>query len=260
MRFGSVPTRAIYDFSHSLPSGGNQEILVPELQKGTYYLMAYGNLSMGNVQPIKLLATILNFEIRSVNDTTGGNTGPVTILIKGSKLNKVKEVRLRNGNEIIVTNNILILDPSTLFATFDLAAAHTGLYDVIAQNLVGETAIYPQGFRITAGNTGQLETNVLAPSNTRPTNIISMTVEFKNTGNTDLINPVLTMTSIGGAPIAFNPTGLNSNNTSLTFTLQELNGPVERLRPGAGGIIIIYTKALTALSLHCLRMNKKFIG
>lgn len=253
LRFGETPTRAVYDFSHSQPNAGNQEILVPALQRGTYYLMLYGNTTAGNAQSITLLAKILNFEIRSIHDTTGGNTGQVTIQVKGSKLGTVNAVRLRAGGRVIAASGILINDPATLFATFNLAGAQTGLYDVVAQNTAGDTAIYAQGFRIVAGNGGGLETYVLAPANTRPSNIISMTVEFINTGNTDLINPVLKMTSLGGAPIAFNPSGLDSNQTSLTLRLQELNGPVGILRPGAGGSIIVYCKTLTALSFMLLK-------
>jgi hypothetical protein len=253
LRFGEAPTRAVYDFSHSQPTGGNQEILVPELRQGTYYLMLYGNTSVGNVQAISLLAKILSFEIRSVNDSIGGNTGPVTIQIKGSKLGTVNAVRLRSGSRTINASTILIRDAATLFATFNLVGVPIGMYDVVAQNTAGDTAQYQNGFRIAAGNGGGLEANVLAPPSTRPSNIVSMTVEFKNTGNTDLINPVLKMTSLGGAPIAFNPSELGNNQATLTLTLQELNGPPGRLRPGAGGSIIVYAKTLTALSFMLLK-------
>lgn len=98
------------------------------------------------------------------------------------------------------------------------------------------------------GNSGGLVVNVISPPSTRPSNVISMTVEFTNSGNTDLINPVLKMTSLAGAPIAFNVSELLNNTQELTLNLQEFNGPVGRLRPGASGSVIVYAKALTSLS------------
>ena len=39
-----------------------------------------------NYQPIILFARIMPFEIRKVTPSVGGNTGEVTVLIEGSKL------------------------------------------------------------------------------------------------------------------------------------------------------------------------------
>jgi len=62
-----------------------------------------------------------------------------------------------------------------------------------------------------------------------------------------LVNPVLKITSMAGAPISFSFSGLNDKNTSLTLKLEELNGPTGRLRPGAIGSIVIYSQAVTSL-------------
>ncbi|MCD4736097.1 MAG: hypothetical protein K8R53_08650 [Bacteroidales bacterium] len=83
MRYNEVSTRIDYDYSHGEPYAGNQEVIIPSVEEGNYYLLLYGNTLAGNEQNIDLLAEILEFEIRAVDPETGGNTGPVTIRADG---------------------------------------------------------------------------------------------------------------------------------------------------------------------------------
>jgi hypothetical protein len=248
LRYADVPTRAVYDFAHALPYQGNQEVVVPELKGGTYYLMVYGNTTSGIQQPISLLARILNFEIRNVQSGKGGNTGSVTVQIIGSKLGSVNAIQLVAGSITITADSVRIVDPTKVFATFNLAGATLGSYDVVAQNTKGETATLKNGFTIVTGVAPNLLTNVVTPPSTRPSSIISIEVQYTNAGNTDIVNPVLKLGSLGGAPIAFTVADLEKNTKELTLSLKELNGPEGVLRPGASGTIIVYSKAMTALT------------
>ncbi|WP_162915611.1 CARDB domain-containing protein [Paraflavitalea soli] len=247
LRRGEMPTRAVHDYAFGEPFKANQEITVPALEAGTYYLLVYGKTTPNTVQPIGLLAEILHFEVRLVDAAEGGNTGQVTVQVKGSKLGTVKSVRLRNNGASIEADRITVSNPVSLFAQFDLEGAAAGVYDVVAENEAGDTAVLAGGFRIVAGSGAGLETNVVTPPNTRPSNVLSIQVQFANTGNTDIINPVLTLTSLGGAPIALQPAELAQANKALKLALQEVNGPIGRLRPGAKGTIIVYAKATTVL-------------
>jgi subtilase family serine protease len=255
LRFGDAPTRAVYDFGSTEPFSGNQEIVVPALKTGTYYLMVNGSTPYTSRQPISLLAGILHFEVRSVEAAKGGNTGLVTIQVKGSKLGTVTKLRLRKGGQVIVADKISITNPVSLFARFNLQGAPLDVYDVVAENSEGDTAVLRDGFTIEAGNANGLQTNVVAPPSTRPSGTIILRVQFTNTGNTDIINPVLKLTSLGGAPIAFEPSELANNAKVLTLKLKELNGPSGILRPGASGTIIVYAKATTALGFMLMQNN-----
>lgn len=159
----------------------------------------------------------------------------------------VKELRLRNGGSVIVADKIEHVDPTTLYARVDLDSAALGAYDVVVENEAGDTAVLVQGFKVVPGTAAQITTNVIAPPNTRPTNVLSIRVEFSNNGNTDIVNPVVKLTSLGGAPIALKPGELANAGASLTLMLQEAGGPAGRLRPGAKGTIIVYAKATTVL-------------
>ena len=248
IRYGEVPTRVLYDQSHSLAYEGNQEVVVPVLKGGTYYLMIYGNTSNGNQQQINLLATILPFEIRSVNANKGGNSGRVTVLIRGSKFADVTKIRLLKNQVAIDADSIKIIDPTKLFGTFNLLNSELGVYDVLAENEKLETTVLVNGFEILPGSTVNLQTSLITPPSTRPSNIIGLVVHFTNAGNTDIIDPKIILTSLGGSPLARKVSELtNTMITELTLTLQEVNGPVSILRPGASGSITVYTKAISAL-------------
>ena len=248
IRYGEVPTRVEYDQSHSLAYEGNQEVIVPVLKGGTYYLMIYGNTSNGSQQQITSLATILPFEIRTVNANKGGNSGRVTVLIRGSKFADVTKIRLLKNQLAVDADSIKIIDPTKLFATFNLLNSDLGVYDVLAENEKLETATLVNGFEILPASAAGLQTSLITPPSTRPSNIVGLVVQFTNAGNTDIINPQIILTSLGGSPLAKNVSELNNSMvTELILTLHEVNGPVGILRPGASGSITVYTKAISAL-------------
>lgn len=247
IRYGEVPDRAVHDFSAGQPYQGNQEIIIPNLQAGTYYLMVSGRMAANEVQPISVRATVLHFEIRSVEAAEGGNTGQATILVKGSKMDGVTQLRLRNATSVFVAGKIEHIDPTSLFARIALDSAVLGVYDVVVENEAGDTAVKESAFTVVQGTAAQLTTQVIAPPNTRPTNVLSIRVEYANTGNTDIVNPVVRLTSLAGAPIALKPTDLPKAGKELVLKLEEAGGPAGRLRPGAKGTIIVYTKATTVL-------------
>jgi subtilase family serine protease len=252
IRFGNIPTRVVYDYSHENPFEGIQEVVVPTLQEGTYYIMGLGSTTAGSFQPVTLLARILNFEIRKVQANKGGNTGPVTVKITGSKFTSSMGLRLVRNNISIPATQITYVDPTTVFATFNLLGRPLGFYDVVAEKPGGELAKLKNGFEVISGLPPDLQVNVRYPSSTRPGNIFSMKVEFINAGNTDIPSPFLTLQSHGGSPIAFQILDLINGDTELGLTLTEANGPPGVLRPGAGGIVVVYSRALTGLSYGLL--------
>ena len=255
IRYGEVPTRVEYDYSHQSPYQGNQELVVPTLQGGTYYLLTYGSTTNGNMQDVDLFARILNFEIRSVDATSGGNTGMVTIRVNGAKFDSTLDVCLAANGDTICAVGITIIDPVTAFATFDLDGVATGLYDVVGKKDNGETATLENGFTVVSGLPADLQVNVIRPSNSRPNRTIVMRIEYTNAGNIDLTDPVLQMNSNGGAPIAFTLEGLNDGILTLMLELEELGGIQGLLRPGASGSITVYARASSGLGFNLLIPN-----
>jgi len=103
------------------------------------------------------------------------------------------------------------------------------------------------GFEIIAGSPHNLAVNMINPANSRPRGIVIMNIEFTNSGNTDVVSPILEMNSFVGAPLSFTVEGLSEGNTSLLIPLIEPNGPQNKLRPGFSGTIVVYSRATAGL-------------
>ncbi|MCB0583496.1 MAG: IPT/TIG domain-containing protein, partial [Phaeodactylibacter sp.] len=154
LRFGAVPTRAVYDFGFDTPFSASQRILVPGLRAGRYYLMAYA-VDADAVQDINLLAEIIPFSISTVEASQGGNTGSVTVRLRGARFEEQMEVFLESEQlGIIPAASYLYINSNAAFATFNLQDAPLGIYDVRAVKDSGDEAVLSGGFEVVEGTIG----------------------------------------------------------------------------------------------------------
>ena len=109
----------------------------------------------------------------------------------------------------------------------------------VFNNCEGE-AVLQNGFTIEDGAPTEVSYNLLFPSAPRPNRSVVMMLEFGNTGNIDLHDQVLEITSIGGSPIALSPDGISLNQTVLLVPLSIVGEPEGLLRPGSYGTLNIY--------------------
>lgn len=269
VRHGSMVSGSVFDYKFREPFHGNQEIIIPELKEGTYYLMTTGQRSGTQTwQPIILFARIMPFEIRKVTPSVGGNTGEVTVLIEGSKLDPgMTFTLLRNGGGIpvsigdttanynyrsITPKSIVSIDPTQVYVTFNIVGYDTGWYDVSGIKTNDKTTL-KKGFKVVPGNEGDLNISVSRPGNMRTNNVTSMKVLFNNNGNVDIVNKKIIILSEGGAPLSLTPEGLSDEKTTLEIMVEENGGPSGRLRPGGNGSVDVYIKASNALGFTILK-------
>ncbi len=273
IRYDSIPARNKYDFVYTKALSGNQEVIIPSAQTGTYYVMAYGVDKVAAQQSISLLAQRIFFSIRSVNASSGGNTGKVTVRLDGAKYVPGMTAKLRSVTlGTILSQSVYYPGPTTVFASFNLAGKATGAYDVILTKPGGDTAVLSNGFTVVAGsgggttgsgtsngfycnivNTGVeqlLATNIQHPSNTRPNTTFPIRIEYGNGGNVDIPVPTRLLVNTSGEPISTTTAGLADKNGELFLEFRELGGPPDVLRPGAFGFIIIFTKSGAAGTMH----------
>ncbi len=241
-KYKYMPTRISYDYSSGNPYRGNQEIIASSVSHGNNYLLLYGNTMAGEEQKVSLLATIMNFSIRSVDPPEGGNTGEVTLKITGSKFDSGVTVRLQQGETALIAKSILFSDYSKMFATFDLRGIQPGPYSVIVEKRDGSAVSLPDGFEVVPGTQTNLSIHIVAPPSARPNRVTSFTIEFANQGNTNLANPAITVESLTSSPIALNVEQLSGLMHKLVVHLSEENGPPDILRPGVTGFLTVYTK------------------
>ncbi len=273
LRYDSIPARNKYDFVYTKALSGNQDIIIPAAQAGTYYVMVYGVDKLATQQSVSLLAQRIVFSIRSISASSGGNTGKTTVRLDGAKYVPGMTAKLRSATfGTIVSQSVYYSGSTTIFASFNLAGKATGTYDVVLTKSGGDTAVLGNGFTIVTGSAGSttgggtnsgfycnivntgveqlLATNIQHPSNTRPNTIFAIRIEYGNGGNVDIPVPTRLLVNTSGEPISTTTSGLADKKGELFLEFRELNGPPDVLRPGAFGYITIFTKSGAAGTMH----------
>ncbi|MEO1258443.1 MAG: CARDB domain-containing protein [Bacteroidota bacterium] len=249
LKYGDIPTRVAHDFIAPDLFSNDLELVVPEIQAGTYYLMAQGETINADTQSVDLLAEILFFEIREIDTDEGGNSGQVTVAMRGAKFDPGMSVQLANDSVQVIGYDLAFVDQTLIYISFDLKGKPIGFYDVEAINSVGDSTELVDGFVIEQGLPPDLQFSFSHPPNTRTESIVEMKVEYKNNGNTDLIDPVILLNSIAGTPVAYTIEALEDQLVELTLELQEEGAPTGILRPNGVGVIHVFSKAVTALGI-----------
>jgi len=114
----------------------------------------YGAAVGAEEQPITILAEIINFSIRDVFSEEGGNTGNVTVKVTGAKFESDMELSLQHPDYgRIPANKVFFINSSEVFASFNLAGAKVGIYNMLATKTTGESTQMQDAFSVVAGST-----------------------------------------------------------------------------------------------------------
>ncbi|GAG53476.1 unnamed protein product, partial [marine sediment metagenome] len=142
VRYEGMPDRGYYDFLYNAPFLPDQEVLVPGTQAGTYYILVRGDAVPDSPAGYTITAQLLEFGIRSLFPTYGGDTGTVTLSISGGKFEEGISALLRiAGHPEIHAERVDLENSTTLWARFDLNQAPLGAYDLLLTNPDGSSAL-----------------------------------------------------------------------------------------------------------------------
>ena len=235
--YGKMPSRSNFDFGYDRGISPDQEIVVPKTKAGTYYVLAYGNAAdsgVGYSPNFNLKAELLDFSLRGISTQKGSNRGQVTLTLNGAEFTTNTEAQLVAADGTVVTaSNIIWKDSTELWATFDLQGSEIGQYDV--QILDGaETDLLADSFTVTNGPVGNLDLQINAPSAVRPGQPGIVTINYTNTGETDLIAPLLEISS-QNAQLRLASESQFTGTSGLTLLGINTDGPGGILIPGATG-------------------------
>jgi subtilase family serine protease len=237
IRYGEMPTRSQFDVGFSEAFAPDQEVIIPATRAGTYYVLAYGKdpyaSAFQNFQNYTIKAEKLDFSLLDIGTDHGSNLGQTTITLSGAKLSADGVVRLiaADGTERIA-NRVWWKDDSTLWATFDLRGLATGQYDVRVDDK-GKTAILEDEFTVTAGPVGKVEIGLNTPQALRPGQQGIVTVAYTNTGETDVVAPLLEI--VAGNANLWLPDQSDSTNSEIQLLAINTDGPAGILAPGVTG-------------------------
>ncbi len=276
-----VPTAAHFDYAYNTPNYGNQDIVITSVTPGTYYIMARCVSLQPVVQNISLKAQRLPFAILSVQSSSGGNIGNVTVKISGSLFANNMTAKLTNGATTITASAVYFTNSTQVFATFNLQGRPLGVYDLSLIKTDLSAAALPASFSIVTGNnggilngggnnTGQngsggqpgcdpgtpgglnslLVTEIVAPSKVFVGWPFVIQINYNNPANFDV--PVQTRTLYNDKEVilALTQAGLTSGTTSLYLELSEPGGPPGIIRAGGSGTITVHAKTPLSMPGH----------
>ena len=210
--FGKVPSTARYDRSSSNIETTEQEVLIPNVQEGNYYILAQDNAAVSRSlnefvidgeqetmgSTMTLSAREVQFGATSLSITEGGSNGWISTEVHGALLDSIMDFRLTRGSEVIPAESITFYDQTSSKATFNLNEAGTGSYDVVSELPDGTQATLPNGFKVVPGTNVALGVKLDAPKATRISGYGPVSVTYVNGGNTDIVIRELLLTIRGG--------------------------------------------------------------
>jgi len=199
--FESVPSTAKYDFASSALLETQQEVLIPNVKAGNYYILAQDNAAMvnatGNVfstdgsgwkgaTSMTLHAKEIYFGATSLSITEGGSGGWVSTDVNGALFDSIMDFRLKLDEKVIPAEAVTFNGMTKSRVTFNLNDAETGSYDVVSELPDGTLATLPDGFKVIPGASVGLGAKIDAPSIVRVGSYAPISVSYANGGNTDI--------------------------------------------------------------------------
>ena len=123
----------------------------------------------------------------SVTPNHGGDTGSVTLTIRGQGFSDDSRVSMVRAGEVIAASQAGVgKDSTTLSATFDLRNKARGLWDIRIDSPNGDTFMLRDGFTIEQGRVSGFWFYILGPSVIRASQATRFQVVYGNNGNIDV--------------------------------------------------------------------------
>jgi RHS repeat-associated protein len=249
-RRGSLPTPYDFDFAARMPGQANQTLTVPTAQPGVYYILVHGVSGAAAAGAFTLTASEPGLTIQSLGVTAGGNAGQVTIPIRGTNFTASTQASLVSGGTVLTPVAVELVNPSLLYATFNLAGQATGAYSVRVSD-GSHSSTLSGAFAVRPAQGPNLQVHLATPAGIRlnhPT--AELVVTFQNTGDTDMPAPVFQLSSDLGT-VQVLSSGAAAGGAPATGTVQFMgtgaDSPGGVLRAGdQGSVTILLTAPSTA--------------
>jgi hypothetical protein len=230
VRFGQMPSRGVFDLAYDEPFAPDQTLDIPITQTGTYYVLAYSAQQVGSPN-VTVLARALPFLIQSVQPATAGNSGQVTLKIRGALFSADTQFQvLISPTMVLPASRVLFKNSTTVYATFDLTGIAAATYDLRA--IKGdEVADLAHALTVVAGSGPRIQVRLNGPLTVRPGRANTLAVEYGNVGDGDTMAPLIIVENPNGVQVGMSPTALATSNLFLLGTSND--GPIDVARPGS---------------------------
>ena len=199
--YGYVPSTAKYDYQSSVLLESSQEVLIPNVKEGTYYVLAQDNASLvngaGNEWSVgngttssantamSVKARFVEFGATSLSIREGGTGGWVTTDVNGALFDSIMDFRLKLGDEEIPSEFVIFNGVTSSRITFNLNDVATGQYDVVSELPDGSQATLEKAFTVVQGTQVSLNATIDVPNFIRVGSYAPFSITYANGGNTD---------------------------------------------------------------------------
>lgn len=202
---------------------------------GCWACAAFGEVDCGNTESA-------GFGLRANGLKLAGNTGPVSIIVNGSKFDSQTDFTLTDGNGVpYPAVKAVPLNESRALVTFDLTGAAPGLADIAAAAADGTTDVLEDALDVQDGLEGQLYVNLEWPGEVVTGAPAPVQVVYGNTGHADIPVPLLHLDVPGASYLGREPEGNSMGEKALILGVPD--SPVATtLRPGEEVRVPLYVQ------------------
>jgi concanavalin A-like lectin/glucanase superfamily protein/HYDIN/CFA65/VesB family protein/CARDB protein/flagellar hook capping protein FlgD len=130
LRYGEAPTASIFDYKSDIPFRAAQQLAVPTLAAGTYYVLLHTRAAP-DTEVVSVLARAVGFGVNAIVPAEGGQGGRITVRFDGTGLQSDPTVILEGPGVSVRAVATFHVSATESYATFDLAGVPLGVYDVI---------------------------------------------------------------------------------------------------------------------------------
>jgi hypothetical protein len=251
---GYVPTPQQFDYQQSQFNSATASLVLPAGTGQTYYITAYAQTLSTIPSPFTIQASADTFSLTSVTPNISAGTGSSTLTFTGGGFNSSTAFQLvaANGN-IYTPTSVFLEDADHAEPTFPLNLLPAGVYTATATN--GSSVSLSNAFTISpvtvvvnpAANFGNIQVTLDTPTALRSGFPTVVTLNYINTGSTDVAAPVIWLTATGatlselpqpcsGCSASYQQMAQNVKTSGLVLGINN-QGPAGILPAGALGSV-----------------------
>ena len=238
LRHRNPPTASTYDAFSQYSLSHNQTAVVHSTKPGTYYVRVRSFGRDSQPYQIQLLVKLATFEITRVSPRSAAPLGNVTLRLTGTLItNRVQAALIDDATStVIAASKVYWFSSVEVYATFDTRNLSTGSYVVrLTDAKTNRVAELQDSFAISNGIPGQVSARIDSPRNLLRGESTIVSLFIQNTGNTDILTPVVFVRSRTNVQIRIINTGGEAESEyapELIFLPLPLNGLSGIIPPG----------------------------
>ncbi len=241
---GYIPTRDHFDSAGSLGGSSSASVIAPNASSQPYYVTVYAQAVPPSPLQFSISSSALAFSLTDAAPNVAGTGGSVTLKVSGGRLRDDMTFSLVGpGGTPHPSLSAWKAQDASVYATFDTTALPVGLYSLLVNDGASNRSL-SNAVSLVAASPGAISYNVVMPSSIRWGQIRRAVLNYRNTGNTDVLAPVITINAINGtlvgvkmdtrSPVDFGNVLKQPSNTAQLLGINPA-GPAGVLPPGFEG-------------------------